>query len=146
MDAAWCSTPCPPLPRSSRRSMTSPTHCGCGRRRRTMPTPAQPMPGGHWVVVTLPIAIGIRPQSRRWLVRFVVVIIIVFITRTHPMINERWSATASLLPTAGAIEKNDVVFALHRLALSRSCPGDKTVVRDNIIYSRRLYCERIGGP
>jgi hypothetical protein len=50
--------PCPvryppsSLPLSSRRLMTSFFHRG--RRRRTMPTPAEPMLGGHRVVLALP--------------------------------------------------------------------------------------------
>ncbi len=44
--------PLPPLPRLSRCLMTSSSHRG--RWHRTTPTPAEPMPGGHWVVVALP--------------------------------------------------------------------------------------------
>lgn len=43
--------PPPPLHRSSRHSMTSSYHRG--RRRRTTPTPADPMRGGHRVIVVL---------------------------------------------------------------------------------------------
>ncbi len=43
--------PPPPLHRSSRHSMTSSYHRG--RQRQTIPTPADPMQGGHRVVVVL---------------------------------------------------------------------------------------------
>ena len=61
-----------PLHHSSCRSMTSSYHRGC--RRRTMPTPADPMRGGHRVIVVLPhrrpsplavTACSLRRRSRR---------------------------------------------------------------------------------
>jgi hypothetical protein len=65
--------PPPPLPYSSRCSMTLSYHCGFWHR--TVPTPAKPMPGGHQVAVALP-HIDVNPRLRQQLVPFVVVVVV----------------------------------------------------------------------
>ena len=55
--------PPPPLPCLSRHSMTLSSHHG--RRHRTTATPAEPMPGGHRVVIALPHRRRIFAPHRR---------------------------------------------------------------------------------
>jgi hypothetical protein len=55
------------------------------------------MPGGHWVVVTLPH----RCLSLFVVTAHLLVVINVVVTAEVVTIKDRWPATASLSPTAG---------------------------------------------